>query len=222
MTTTCADIVARARGFSLLNPSLTTDAVEMLSRIRSDQRELRAMLAAASRDLYQVRVDVTSSEGAQNRTLAFADLELPVERILKLELPSGLEASQVDVLDPDAELAPRYTVRGLTLVEWKNEWDTASSAAVPLVLTYVVAPTDITLTDGLAQLVSVPDDWADLLALPLAAYCVHKDVGRESVEYDRLVALLAAKQAAFEEYLGHYGGVESRRFDLPKPMGTKR
>jgi hypothetical protein len=36
----------------------------------------------------------------------------PIERVLKLTLGDGREASQVDELDTDAELSPRYFVRG--------------------------------------------------------------------------------------------------------------
>jgi hypothetical protein len=222
VTTLCQDIVNRARAFSLLNPSLTTDTAEMLSRIRTDQRELCTMVAAASRDFFQTVATPKSSAAPQNRVVDLAALELPVERILKVELPGGGEVSQVDILDPDAELAPRYTVRGYQLVEWLKEWDTATNGQVTLTVTYVYAPTDILATGTLAQPVSIPDEWTDLLVLPLAAYLCHKDVGREESEYQRIVAMLAAKQAAFLEFLGHYGGVEARRFDLPKPIGTKK
>lgn len=222
MTTTCQDIVSRARGFSILNPVLTSDTAEMLSRIRADQRELRATLAGQTRDFFQLTAAVASSAAALNRTADLTQLSPPLERILKVELPGGTEVSQVDVLDPDAELAPRYTVRGTFLVEWKKEWNTATSTSVALTVTYVYAPTDIDPTGALTQPVSLPDEWTDLLALLLAAYCVHKDVGRDSAEYDRLMAMYTQRSAAFLEYLSHYGGLESRRFDIPTPMRTKK
>lgn len=223
MTTTCQQVVTSARSFSILNPTLTTDATEMLTRIRHDQRELFAMLAGETREFFQSVWSAGSSVASSGRTIALADFDPPLERILKVEkLSTGEEINQVDVLDPDAELAPRYVVRGTSLVEWRNEWNTANALSVALRITYVYAPTDIDPTGALTQTITVPDEWGDILALSLAAYCVHKDVGRESAEYDRLVAMHTARVAAFLEYLKHYGGVESRRFELPTPRQRKK
>jgi hypothetical protein len=222
MTTTCQEIIARARSFSILNTALTSDTAEMLSRIRADQRELRAMLAAETRDFFQSQTTKSSNAAASGRVVSIAALTPPLERILKVELLNGTEVNQVDVIDPDAELAPRYIVRGQNLIEWRNEWDTGSANLVRLTITYVGAPTDISPTGALTQTVSIPDEWTDLLALPLAAYCVHKDAGRDTAEYDRLMAMNASRRTAFLEYLQHYGGIEARRFDVPAPAGTKK
>jgi hypothetical protein len=40
VTTSCSDVVSRARSFNALNTALTTDTVEMLSRIKADQQRV--------------------------------------------------------------------------------------------------------------------------------------------------------------------------------------
>lgn len=225
MSTTCQTIVTRAKAFSSLNSPLTSDAQEMLSRIRADQRAAFSLAASVTRDYFQSSQALTSTSAVAGRTVDLNGLTQPLDRILKVVLPSGTEISQVDVLDLDAELAPRYRVAGKTLIEINNEWNTPVVAtAVSLTVTYVFAPTDIDPTNaaGLGQSVSVPDEWIDLLVLPLAMYLVQKDPGRPEEEYDRIEKMKSDKEDAFVEYLQHYGGIEVRRFDIPKPIGTKK
>jgi hypothetical protein len=58
-------------------------------------------------------------------------------------IPSGSIARQVDVMDLEAELSPRYIVRGQTLVEVSNDWS-ATSGALSIALIYVFGATTIT------------------------------------------------------------------------------
>jgi hypothetical protein len=223
MTTTCQIIVDGARKFNTLNAALTTDVAEMLSRILADQQEVFTSVAGLTRERFQTVVGVTSTTGVSGRVIDLAALtptNPPVERVLTLVLADGREANQVDVLDVDAELKPRYVVRGQTLVEVTNDWSTASGAPVNATLTYVYGPTAISPTGDLTQLVSVPDAWIDLLVLPLAIYLAQKDPGRDPAEIARLEGKLSRKQDAFVAYLTNYGGVEVKRFDLPSPQST--
>jgi hypothetical protein len=225
VTTTCQTIVDRAKSANPLNASLSGDRAEMLSRIRADQQELFSRIAGTTRDRFQTTATITSSSAARRRVLTLSALSPVVERVLRLELPDGREVSQVDVLDPDAELAPRYAVQGETLVEIDNDWSTVSGT-VSLSLRYVYGMTDISPDGALSQLVTVPDPWIDLLVLPLAMYFFRKDPGREDAEYVRLAALLgefeprSGRRGAFLDYLENYGGVESRRFAQPTPRTT--
>lgn len=221
MTTTCQNVIDRAKGFSTLNTPLTGDKTEMLSRILADQQEVFTSIAGLTRDRFQAAVGVTSSVGVSGRFIDLAALvpvNPPVERVLTLILADGREANQVDVLDIDAELKPRYTVRGQLLVEVGNDWNTASNAAVSAILTYVYGPAPIDPLGALTQLVSVPDAWIDLLVLPLAIYLTQKDPGRDPAEAERLEAKLSKRQDAFVTYLTNYGGVVVKRFDLPSPQ----
>lgn len=215
MSTTCQTIVSRAEAFNTLNTALTGDRSEMLSRIRADQQALFTEATAITRDRFKTTVSVTSSNAASARTVDLSGLTLPLERVLKLTL-SGTEVSQVDELDTDAELSPRYFVRGLTLVEVDDDWGT--TGAKTLGLTYAYGPTDIDPDGAYSQTITVPDAWADLLVLPLAMYLCQKDPGRDPSELQALQAQLAARQQAWLAYLTNYGGTSSQRFDQPVPM----
>jgi hypothetical protein len=223
MSTTCQAIVDGARKFSTLNAALTSDVQEMLSRIIADQQAVFTDVAGETRDRFQTTAGLTSSVAASGRVFNLAAVTTPpVERVLTLVLADGREVNQVDVLDLEAEFKPRYLVRGQTLVEVLNDWNTASGAAVTATLTYVYGPTAINPAGDLTQLVSVPDPWIDLLTLPLARYLYQKDPGRDALEDSRLEALLTQRQAAFVAYLTNFGGIEARRFDLPRPRGTAK
>lgn len=222
MTTTCQAIIDGARKFSTLNVPLTADRTEMLSRILADQQEIFTSIAGLTRDRFQAAVGVTSSGGASGRLIDLAALvptNPPVERVLTLILADGREANQVDILDVEAELKPRYTVRGQLLVEVSNDWNTVSGA-VSATLTYVYGPTAIDPAGALTQLISVPDAWTDLLVLPLAIYLAQKDPGRDPAEIERLEGKLSKRQDAFVTYLTNYGGVVVKRFDLPSPQSS--
>lgn len=218
MSTTCQTIVTRAVSFSPLNVPLADDKAEMLSRIRADQQALFTTTAALTRDRFTTTLAVTSTAAASARTISIASLTLPLERILDLTLTDGREVSQVDVLDTDAELAPRYFVRGLSLIEVSNDWNTASSAAVTGTLTYVYGATDIDPDGAYTQAVTVPDQFTDLLVLPLAIYLAAKDPGRDPNETAMLRGMLAERTEAWLAYLKGYGGITSRRFDEPSPL----
>lgn len=222
MSTTCQTIVSRARSYSTLNTPLTSDSAEMLSRIRADQQALFTSIAGLTRDRFQTAVSVTSTAGASGRTIDLSALAKPVERILRFDLADGREVNQVDVLDLDAELEPRYLVRAQTLIEVEDDWNPTSSSAVSGTLTYVYGPTAIDPDGALTQAVTVPDEWIDLLVLPLAIYLFQKDPGRDPGEEERLSALLDDRSQAFVAYLSNYGGVESKRFTLPSPRTSRQ
>lgn len=228
MTTTCQTIVTRATAASPLNPVLATDRAEMLSRIQADQQELFTDLAGLTRDRFQTAASVTSTGGSSARVIDVSSLTLPLERVLKLTLQDGRDANQVDVLDLEAELSPRYLVRGQTFIEVANDWATVAGP-VTATLVYVYGMTAIDPTGQLTQAVSVPDDWIDLLVLPLAMWFFQKDPGRDEAEYARLAGMLGdfdartGRRGAFLAYLENYGGVESRRFIQPSATdGRKR
>lgn len=218
MTTTCQTIYATARGFLPATPAVIPDVADVLSRIRADQRTLFAQVATETRDYFQASESLTSSAGASGRVLSLASLSRPVERIIRVDLSDGREASQVDVQDVDAELPPRYLVRGLTLIEVSNDWNTASGAPVSATITYAYGPTDLDPAGALTQAVSVPDEWVDLLVLPLTLYLAQREPTPQDVT--GVQAMLAERRHAFLSYLKGYGGVESRRFDLPSPTSV--
>ena len=216
MSTSCADIISRAQDFSPLNVPLTSDTGEMLSRIRADQKAIFSAVAAETIDYFQASQTLTSSGGSSGRTLDLTGLTLPLERILTATLQDGRSLSAVHPMDVDAELSPRYTVRGQTLVEVSNDWGASGTKSVTLL--YVYGPTDIDPNGNTTQVVTLPDQWTDLLVIPLAMYLFQKDPGRDPGEYDRLTNMNDEKQQAFMGYLKSFGGIESQRFIIGNPI----
>lgn len=216
MTTTVQQIYVRAKQSTPANAELLPIPSEILARVEADQQALFANLAGVTRDRFQESVTVTSSAGALERVINLSALTLPVERILALTLSDTRVARQVDVIDVEAELSPRYVVRGESLIEISNDWS-ATAGAVTATLVYVYGPTTISPSSDYTQTVSVPDAWCDLLVLPLQIYFAGQRPLTAPDEVDRLQARLDKRSAAFVAYLTNYGGIRSNRFDIPSP-----
>lgn len=219
MTTSCQQIYVRARQTSPANAALVPQPAEVLARIESEQQTLFASLAGITRDRFQTTATLTSTGGLSGRVIDLSALSPVCERVLRVTLSDGREARQVDVLDVDAELAPRYIVRGKTLIELSNEWK-AAGGTVTATVVYVYGPTSIVPNTDYTQTVSVPDEWADLLMLPLAAYFARQR-GSEN-EAESYESRLSDRTQAFVASLTNFGGVEAQRFILPTPMTDTR
>lgn len=194
----------------------------MLTRIRSIQQRVFTSISGLTRDRFKRTQVFTSTSGSSGRTVDLTGATVPIERILKVTLADGREASQVDELDTEAELAPRYFIRGTTLHEVSNDWST-SSGTISVTVLYVYGATAISVTgSSSSQNVSVPDEWIDVLVLPLAMYLHQKDPGRDPAEYARLEKMYEDTWADFLGFLTNYGGNESRRFVLPVPPESKK
>ena len=192
----------------------------MLSRIRADQKAIFSSVAAETIDFFQASQSLTSTSGASGRSFDLTGLTLPLERILTATLQDGRLMSAVHPMDVDAELSPRYTVRGTTLVEVSNDWGSSGSKTATIL--YVYGPTDIDPNGNVTQVVSLPDYWTDLLVIPLAMYLFQKDPGRDPGEYDRLTNMNDEKQQAFMGYLKSFGGIESQRFIIGNPISESK
>lgn len=220
MSTNVQTIYARARAFNPRSPLSAPRPQEILARVDADQQALFTSIAALTRDRFQLSVSVTSTAAASGRVIDLATLVRPIERVLKFVLADGREVSQVDLLDLEAELAPRYYVQGTSLIEVSNDWATTHGSTVSGTLTYVYGATAIDPDGALTQAVTVPDAWCDLLVLPLVLYLAAKDPQPDQPFVERVTALLEERQQAYVSYLGNYGGVESRRFILPTPKAS--
>lgn len=218
MSTTCSDIVARAQSFNTLNQGLTSDSTEMLSRIRADQQALFTGVAGLTRDYFQTTASLSSTGGASGRQFDLSALSPPNERVLLLTLGDGRDCSEVDILDIDAELAPRYIARGTKLVEVSNDWGASGSKTATL--TYVYGAAAISISGSLSQTVSIPDEWTDLLVLPLAKYLAQKDPGRDPNEIVNLAAMQDEREQQFVSFLTSYSGIKSVRVIPPTPSSA--
>ena len=216
MSTSASDIVARATGYSVMSDSsLTASSSEMLSKINALQNAIFSRVAAASRYFYTTTT-ATSTSGSSGRT---ADLssKTDIERIIHVYATSDADTlfNRVDWEDQNAELPPRYFLKGTTLCEVSSDWS-SSTGTVALTIGYAQKPTQLTVTGALTQNVSLPDADADVLALGLAAYLAAKDAGRPEGEADRLAAEYERRIQIIIASLDHYGGTAHRRFLSPE------
>ena len=216
MATTASDVIARATGYSVFSDSsLTASPSEMLAKINAIQNAVFTRVAVASK-YFLGQTNVTSSSGSALRT---ADLSTTtgIERILGVwpTVSPSTHLSRVDWEDQDAELPPRYFLRGTSLVEVSNDWSEAAGT-VQLTIEYAQQASQLTVTGALTQAVSIPDAHADVLSLGLAAYLAGKDAGRPEGEVDRLQAMFEERLATVIASLDHYGGTANRRFLSPE------
>lgn len=216
MSTSCQQIYVRAKQSTPANADIVSYPPEILARIEAEQQALFASVAGVTRDRFQTTASITSSSGSSARTLDLSTLTAPVERLLTVTLSDGRIARQVDVIDVAAELSPRYLVRGQTLVEVSNDWST-TTGTVSATIVYVYGPTTIDPSGAYTQTVSVPDAWADLLVLPLQIYFANQRPATSPTEIAELQGRLKDRQGAFVDYLTNYGGIRSKRFDIPVP-----
>lgn len=190
----------------------------MLSRIRADQQALFTGVAGLARDYFQTTAPLSSTGGASGRSFDLSALSPPNERVLLLTLGDGRDCNEVDILDIDAELAPRYIARGTKLVEVSNDWGASGSKTATL--TYVYGAAAISISGSLSQTVSIPDEWTDLLVLPLAKYLAQKDPGRDPNEITNLAAMQDEREQQFVSFLTSYSGIKSVRVIPPTPSSA--
>lgn len=217
MTTTCEQIHAAARSLLAGPPRTIPSERAILERIRADQQVLFTSMAGIARGRYQASESLTSSNASSGRTFDLTTLTYPLERLLKVVLADTREANQVDILDTDAELAPRYTVAGTTLTEVSNDWS-ATSGTVTATFTYVYGATAIDPTGLLSQTVTVPDAWSDLLVLPHALWLCPTTT--PATDPAPIQAMRDEREQAWMAYLNQYAGVETQRFIQPTPPQT--
>lgn len=225
MSTTAQDVLDAAIARSTANePTLFTGKTrEVLIRVNTGQQRLFTRLAQANRYFYVQPTTAPSSNAASARTLDLGVLTPPAERLLVAKLPSGVELSQVDLQDLEAELAPRFYPLGTQLVEVNNEW--GAPGIVTLSLWYAYRPAELDVNGALTQLVTVPDRFAGWLDCDLAIYIVGKDFGRMNADPTELKRLTDERDAIFQDYLtfvGHHPGPSSRRYVLPTSTPSEK
>jgi hypothetical protein len=220
VSTTCQTIIDRAKQYSPLNTSLATDPVEMLTRIQQMQQRVFTAVAALRRPPFTTTASVTSNSAASARSISVASLSPPLERLLRVTLPSGAEVYPVSEFDQQAQLAPRYFARQKTLIEVASDW--GATGTVALTLLYAYGATAIAPTGAATQAVTVPDEWIDLLIKPLAMYFHTKDPGRDPSEYQTLDAEYGAVWNGFLGYVANYSGDVTRRELLPAPPESQK
>jgi hypothetical protein len=93
MTTSCQQILERARAMNPLNPSVVVERTEIFARIRAEQQEVFTHTAAVQHDRFITSAGITSTNDTSERVVNLATLGLtpiykPVERILEARLGS--------------------------------------------------------------------------------------------------------------------------------------
>lgn len=219
MSTTCQNIIDRAVALSVANQGLATNTPDLIYRVNSFQRKRWTQFTQANKYYYQITQTVISTAANGGRVADVSGFALPVERVLSVFLPSGIEIREVDLQDPNAELAPRYYPSGTQLVEVTNDWDIATANAVVLTVNYCWRPVDLDPTIPTSQLVSIPDGYVGCLVNDLGAYLAFSDFGR-ATQVPETAALQADADAIAQSWIeeaGHFAGRTAYRFDLPIP-----
>lgn len=217
MSTTCQDVINRAKSYSQLNASLASDSVDMLTRIRSIQQRVFTATAQLGRARFTRVQSINSNNAASARTIDLTTLSPALERLLRLTITSGtVELNQVPDLDTDAAFSPRFFIRGTNAVEVGSDW--GASGIVAVELTYVYGASAITVTASPSSVnVTVPDEWIDVLVVPLAMYLHQRDPGRDPLEGQRLEREYRAAWDAYLQYLTNYGGLAHVPGRMPAP-----
>lgn len=231
MAMTCLDVVNRAIGLSVANAGLvdlasTTDIQDALTRLSQMQAKAFTAYTAENKAGFLTTVTATSSAAASGRVVNCngAAFTLKVQRIVRVALGDGTEVALVDPAVPTSELAPRYYSAGETLVEVSNDWNTASGAAVALVVTYAWRPADLDVSASatLVQGIGIPDRHADVLVYDFGAYLAEKDVGRDEQEVKDLIEKRDAALTQWVESGAQFGGVQVYTFSIPTPAQSKQ
>lgn len=221
MTTTLQQIQDRALAWSVANgaQSLVSNRPVVIARIATIERRYFDLAKSANSYYYATSASANSSNASSDRTLdlsTVAPTTAPVRRLLSVRLPSGAELNQVDIREQDAELSPRYFLRGRTIVEVGSDWGT--SGVVALTLEYMRGPAPLDITGALTQTISLEDDFADLLEMGLAWFLAQSDVGRDAGEMTRLQELITQREADYLEHITNFSGEAARKQNIP----TKR
>lgn len=228
MSTTVQDVLTGAGAHSDANDPASLTTREVLERVNFAQQHLFTRLAQDNRYFFATVVTASSTGGASARILdlAAAAFALPVERVLRIVLPSGADLNLVDIQDVAAELAPRAYPVGTKLYEVGSEWS-AIAGTVSMTVYYVYRPAELVLTGGdLSQLISVPDRFTDYLAVDLAWKMAHKDFGRSAQgdpgEMGRLEGERETLYQTIAQSIAQMPGLAARRFDLPVPSKAEK
>lgn len=219
MTTTCQQIIDRAKSYNALNANLASDAPEIMTRIRAIQQRIFTAIGEQAIPRYTVSTTGNSNNAASAREVDLSAVAPPIERILKVFITSGATLlTPVSELDTEARESPRYFVRGQKIIEVESDW--GASGVVGLTVLYMQGPTTaLAPTDSpSSKNISVPDEWIDVVVIPLAMYLHQKDPGRDPAEYARLAEEYARTWYSFLGFLTNYSGViDNRRLLLPPP-----
>lgn len=225
MAVTCLQVFERAQDRSTANliGLFSGKERELLTRINYGQQRLFTRLANENRYFYVQPATLNSTNAASGRTADLATLAPPAERLILAKLPNGVELSQVDLQDIEAELAPRFYPLGAKMVEVGTDWGVAG--VVALSLWYAYRPAELNLDGDLSQTVTVPDRFCEWLELDMALYLAGKDFGRAVADPQEIARLTADQDRVTQDFLTHLDhlpGPSSRRFVLPVPPSGEK
>ena len=215
MSTAIQDVLTRALGYSTQDNAadLYSNTSEIIAQVAAFERDIFRVAAAFTRNLVvQASSSFNSTNAAANRTVDLSTASPGVERIIRIQL-GGVWVSLVDLEDVDAELPPRAYLLGSTLTEVGSDW--GATGVVALVIDYVVKPATLDPTSNLSQTITLPDEFADLLAIRLAHYLSIKDVGRDPAEAQELDTIYQTRLKSMLDALDHREGEARRRFLAP-------
>lgn len=223
-TTTILNIISRATAFSTANDALTvsTNYAACASRIAADERLVLQKGIAASREYFTLRSPLTVAGSGPNRTVSLSALDAtrPVVRVLRLSFADDTEVRQVDSVDRGAITnVPTFHRTGQTLRESGSGW----ASQTTLTLEYAAGPTPIDLASTTVQntVLTLDNEFCDLLVLRLAHFFALHDFGREQAERDALAAMIKERDDSFIETLRSGGGMAAMRWAAAAGPGVR-
>lgn len=215
MATTCSDVVNRAVFHSVANAAttLTSNTTEMIAKIAAFEQDVYTKVARENRFFWDT-FDATSNDDASGRFFDTATAG-NVERLVRVTFTgTDTVVRPVDVEYAAAELAPRYYVLGSMIWEVGSDW--GATGTVGLTIGYASAPALLDPSGSILQTISLPDKYADLLSIKLAAYLAAKDMeSRDPMEVQNLESAYSDRLASVIASLDQFGGIVNRAFISP-------
>jgi len=200
MATTAQTIINQAIQRSALNNPDLVPIAQMLGYITNLERSVYAQGARYNPDFFGAvddsgtraaftdSWDLTSAPGG-----VFAVSALKVQTIVG-SVSGVAEGDIINVIGfrwPELQVSPRAYIRGQSVTGYSTDLGTADANMVSVVeVFYSVLPTGVTTT---SQAVTIPDEWVDLVTVPLARILAVRDhrpedVGALDAEYNSLMA----------------------------------
>jgi len=192
MAYTAQDVVDLAVQRSALNDADLVPDAQLLGYITNSERRIYLLGARLNPNFFgaegntAVRADETEHwnlAATPGNIAAIAKLEAAalVGTPTNPTVSVGDEINLVDFRYPNLQISPRAYVRGRRLYDWNNELSTNGSNYVSQVKVYYSQlPAAITT---MTQSINLPDEWIDLLIVPLARILSLRDKREEEAQF---------------------------------------
>lgn len=188
MATTAQTVIDRAVARSALNEASLVPTTQLLGYMTTAERRIYILAARLNPNYFgsqgnsATRPSATASWNLDNSPgslVAVTKLEVAVISGTLSGVAVGDEVHLVDFRYPDIQVSPRAYLRGKDLYGVGTDLGSGVNYVSQLVVYYSKLPPAITST---SQNISLPDEWVDLLVVPLARILALRDKREEEVQ----------------------------------------